>query len=170
MGRSNNNEKNRSVNNDEDIHSDDSGDEENGGDDDAADEEELPRKRPRRTQTSQQSVSDSLTIIARRYHREDNDELNHNSNNRRYSDLYFRILPTTKMEKLFTKYDDIQERHIQQNVGLNNNAGRRLRPPVPLPPTTFLFGSRIVQPTDTATSLGMTEHDMIIATESAYIE
>ena len=141
-------------------------------DDDDEIEDRAARKRRRRTRVSPpESGTDPLTIVARRYHQTHNNNNNNNNNyDRPYSDLYFRILPTTKMSKLFAKFvehdTDLREQLLEQQ---QQDDGRFRRPPV-LPPMTFFFQNRIVQPKDTAHSLGMMDSDMMVVSQSAFID
>ena len=115
--------------------------------------------------------SEPLTIFARRYRRrraENNDNDNHHHHNHHeplFTDLYFKILPTTKMSKLFQKFAEHAGMHdpdMYNHHNHNNNGDE--------PTLTFLFHNQVVQPTDTAYSLGMKETDMMIVSQSAAIE
>lgn len=132
---------------------DDTNNDESNNNDDDADESDRPRKRGRRAQVSRERGTEPLTIIARRYRQRENNEINRNNSNRLYTETYFRILPTTKLGKLFKTYDDMLWRENEVD-----------------PQTTYLFGDRIVKPTDTAYDLGMTEMDALIVSQSALID
>lgn len=99
----------------------------------------------------QQPGTTPLTIFARRYHsRGDAPNNGQIGQGGFHSDLYFRILPTTRMSRLFSKFSE--------HAGLQGEA------------LTFLFQNKLVQPTDSAHSLGMKEGDMMHASQSATVE
>ena len=157
-----NNDNDNNDNDDENNHTDD--------DDDKVEGLAASRKRQRRTQASLfEPRTEPLTIFARRYHQPENNTRSRNYS--LFSDTYFRILPTTKMSKLFAKYvqhnADRREQMEQQPVQ-RDDGGVRLRPVVP--PMTFLFRNRIIKPKDTAHRLGMVDHDMVVVCQSAVVE
>jgi len=102
---------------------------------------------------------DPLTIFVRRFlHSPDRiQQLNHNYQQaqqqqqpHQYTDLYFKLLPTTKMQKVFSRFT--------VHYGLEPGA------------FVFFYGSKRVPLTSTPASLGMVDGEMLYATQCAAVE
>jgi hypothetical protein len=83
----------------------------------------------------------------------------------RSQDLYFKIRPDTKMQRVFDRYT------IYWNDAVANlPAAARGGDTETMQDFVFFFGSRMVRPTDTASSLGLVADDMLYATRCSAVE
>ncbi|CAB9512272.1 expressed unknown protein [Seminavis robusta] len=115
-----------------------------------------PRKRRRvdsKPAASSSPARQPLTIFVR---------WGQNPDPHRSSDLYFKIRPDTKMQRVFDRYT-LYWNDATANANNNNQQQQQQD-------FCFFFGSKMVKSTDTAASLGLVTDDMIYATRCSAVE